>query len=95
MASVIVPVATSPEYLLLMSSSHMAAVFASVAVRTVLTRQLSVGFPSMTIMMFIVPSISSTVMVSPAVSAWEHVLPSTSTAVAVTVTVRLPSFFEA
>jgi hypothetical protein len=42
---------------------------ASVAVSTVLTRQLSVGFPSMIIMMFIVPTISSTFMVSPAVSA--------------------------
>lgn len=72
MASVIVPVATSPEYRLLMSSSHMAAVFASVAVSTVLTMQLSVGFPSMITMMFIVPGvsgISSTFMVSPAVSA--------------------------
>ena len=57
-ASVMVPVASSPEYLLRRSKSRRAAVLASVAVIKVVARQLAVGLPSMMTMMFIVPGIS-------------------------------------
>ena len=57
-ASVIVPVASSLEYLLRMSKSLRAAVLASVEVMNMLARQLLVGFPSMIIMILIVPRIS-------------------------------------
>src|SRR3972149_10989549 len=88
MLSVMVPVAASPEYLLRMSRSFNAAVLASVAVGKMLTRQLSVGFPSMSTIMFIVPTTSWTAISSPADSAWEH------PAVAATLTARSPSFLE-